>query len=177
MRVRLLDLDDVVRYLANFARLNAESGRDGGIHFHSYSRSESYLPKDARERERRRWSTPLTEGGWRRAWGLMLDEHVVGHLYLAGGTHVSEMHRVRLGMGVRRRHHRQGGGRRLLGVAIEWARAQPCIDWIDLGVFEENVPAIALYAGVGFAECGRTRDRYWVDGHRIDAIEMSLYVG
>ncbi|MHC5114680.1 MAG: GNAT family N-acetyltransferase [Planctomycetota bacterium] len=175
--VRRLDLHDVDRYVEHFARCNAESGVDGLPHFHVYGRSEPYDPAGAVIRARRRWSTPLDQPGWRRAWGLFDDERIVGHAYLEGGSLPAEMHRAQLGMGVQRSHHRQGGGRRLLDVAVDWARGEPGIEWIDLGVFVENAPALDLYASVGFVEQGRTADRYRVDGHRIEEIAMSLHVG
>ncbi|MCP3903094.1 MAG: GNAT family N-acetyltransferase [Planctomycetes bacterium] len=178
MFVRPLEFDDLRRYIAHFAECNAESGADGAPHFHVYGRSEPYDQRAALLRERGRWSTPLDAAGWRRAWGLLLDEdRLIGHLYLEGGTLPAEMHRARLGMGVRREHYGRGGGRLLLAAALAWARAEPLLEWIDLGVFEENATARALYAAIGFTECGRTPDRYRVDGHRIDEIEMTLPVG
>jgi len=177
MNVRLLVIDDIERYIEHFARSQTESGVAGAAHFHVYGRAEPYDQAAAVLRERRRWTTPTDEPGWRRAWGLILDdERMVGHLYFEGGSLGSELHRVNMGMGVQRSHHRQGGGRRLLQAGIEWARAQPGIDWIDLGVFEENAAARALYAEYDFVESGRTPDRYRVDGHRIDDISMTLQV-
>jgi RimJ/RimL family protein N-acetyltransferase len=79
-------------------------------------------------------------------------------------------------MGVARSHRREGGGTLLLATAIEWARDQPMIDWIDLGVFSGNPGAKALYAGHGFMVLGRTIDRFRVDGKSLDEISMTLSV-
>ncbi len=65
----------------------------------------------------------------------------------------------------------------LLATAIEWARNESQIEWIDLGVFEENLAAQALYEREGFIELGRTPDLFRVDGHQIDDISMSVFVG
>ena len=178
MNVRMLTVEDVDVFVTHIAASNAESGRDGLPHAHPYGQSEPYDQDAAREREWRRWSTPLTQPGWRRAWGLWIDDDtLIGHLQLAGGTIASELHRVELGMGVRRVHHRRGGGRMLLEEAVAWARGQASIAWIDLGVFDENHPARALYDAFGFVARGRVPDRYRVDGHRIDETAMSLDVG
>ena len=101
---------------------------------------------------------------------------MVGHLYLAGGMLRSELHRVSLGMGIKSSHRRRGGGSLLLESAIEWARNQPIIAWIDLGVFSDNPGAQALYARHGFEVLGRTPDRFRVDGHSLDDITMTLDV-
>ena len=66
----------------------------------------------------------------------------------------SELHRVQMGMGVAGSHRREGGGTLLLATAIGWARDQPMIDWIDLGVFSDNLGAKALYARHGFKVWG-----------------------
>jgi len=175
--VRFLELDDVDPYIEHMIAADSESGRDGRPHFHVYPTSHVFDRVAAKERERRRWTTPITKGGWRRAWGLMDGDLIVGHLYLAGGTLTSELHRVEMGMGIVHTHHRRGGGSSLLKTAIDWSRRQSEIEWIDLGVFEENKPAQILYEKFGFEILGRTPDRFRVDGHRIDDISMSLYVG
>ena len=177
MTVRMLTIEDADQYIEHMVLCDSESGKDGGVHFHVYSASEPFDMRSGKDRERRRWSTPSTETGWRRAWGMFDGDKMVGHLYLAGGTLLSELHRIQLGMGILKSHHRRGGGSLMLQSAIEWAQAQPHIAWIDLGVFVENTPAQILYAKFGFSELGRTPDRFRVDGHRIDDISMSLCVG
>lgn len=71
---------------------------------------------------------------------------------------------------VLRRHHRQGIGRRLLGlVAREWlARGGRAL---SVGVLTENAPALAFYQGVGasFAQA----ETYCWDGHELPE---SIYV-
>ncbi len=129
-----------------------------------------------RAREVTRWSTDIDDVAWRRAWGLFDRGELVGHLYLAGGTLHSELHRVEMGMGIRRSHRRQGGGTLLLETGIEWARNQSTIDWIDLGVFSDNPGAQALYTRHGFHVLGRTPDRFRVDGESLDDISMTLNV-
>lgn len=175
MTVRPLEVGDVEGYLRHVAMVDAESGVDGAGHSHPYSRTEPQDLEADHQREVTRWSTSVTDIGWRRAWGLF-DDELVGHLYLAGGTLRSELHRVHLGMGILLSHRRQGGGTSLLQTAIVWARSEPSIDWIDLGVFSDNPGARALYARHGFETLGRTPDRFRVDGVSLEDVWMTLPV-
>jgi RimJ/RimL family protein N-acetyltransferase len=174
--VRLLEHGDIDGYLVHANEADADSGVDGQPHSHPYGTSEPYDMDAARTREHTRWSTGIDEPGWRRAWGLFDGDDLVGHLYLAGGDLRSALHRVEMGMGVVPTHRRRGGGSVLLRTAIEWARQQPGIDWIDLGVFSDNPGAQALYEAHGFEVLGRTPDRFRVDGHSLDDISMTLNV-
>lgn len=176
LQVRALEVGDVDAYLDNMVRVDAESGADGSPHFHPYSASETLDMEVARPREVRRWTTPITEVDWRRAWGLFDSGQVVGHLYLAGAPLPSSLHRVELGVGIVTSHRRLGGGSRLLETAMAWARNEPGIDWIDLGVFADNPGAQRLYQRFGFEVIGRTPDRFRVDGFTVDDIAMTVSV-
>lgn len=81
-----------------------------------------------------------------------------------------------MGMSVLSSHRRMGGGSLLLSSAIAWARSEPIIDWIDLGVFSDNPGAQALYFRHGFHILGRTPDRFRVDGQSLDDISMTMNV-
>jgi len=174
--VRPFLIGEVDEYLRHVRAVDAESGVDGAGHSHPYSRSEPIDMEAARNREETRWSTPIDEVGWRRAWGLFSEAALVGHLYLAGGALRSELHRGDLGMGILGSHRRRGGGTRLLETAIAWARDERGIDWIDLGVFSDNSGARALYARHGFQVLGDTPDRFRVDGQSLGNTSMTLSV-
>jgi RimJ/RimL family protein N-acetyltransferase len=156
--------------------VDADSGIDGAGHSHAYGASEPFDLEAARDGEVTRWSTETDHPAWRRAWGYFDQGELVGHLYPAGGMLRSELHRVHMGMGVKRSHRGSGGGTLLLQTGIEWARNQPIIDWIDLGVFSDNPGAQALYARHGFQVLGRTPDRFRVDGQSLDDVSMTLNV-
>jgi RimJ/RimL family protein N-acetyltransferase len=174
--IRFLSLAQVREYVVIARTCDADSGTEGR-HYHPYSKSEPYDEDALVKRNAKRWSTPLTESGWRRAWAWVCDGRMVGEATLVGGSLQSELHRVGLGMGLLPAYRGIGGGSRLLQTAIDWARAQPTIDWIDLGVFADNEPAHTLYVKFGFVELGRTPDQYRVDGAVLDNIAMSLFVG
>ena len=123
-----------------------------------------------------RWSTAIDAVAWRRSWGLFDWGDLVGHLSLIGGRLGSELHRVQLGMGISRSHHRRGGGSLLLRTAIAWAHHQAIIDWIDLSSFSDNPAAQALYGRHDFQILGRTPDRFRVNGQVLEEISMTLNV-
>ncbi len=176
LSVRPLAVDDVDIYLRLVCEVEAGSGADGEGHSHPYSVSEPFDTEAGRARELTRWSTPIDAIEWRRAWGLFDRDEIVGNLHLGGGALRSELHRVEMGMGIARWHRRRGGGGLLLHAAIAWARLQPSIDWIDLGVFSDNPGAQALYVRHGFQVIGRTPDRFRIDGQSVDDISMTLNV-
>ena len=174
LTVRALTTDDLEVYLELMEAVDADSGVDGAGHSNPYGKDDLPDRAEARPREITRWTTAIDEPGWRRAWGLFDGDDLVGHLYLAGGTLRSELHRVSMGMGIARSHRRRGGGRLLLETAVAWARSEPQIDWIDLGVFTDNPGARALYERVGFEAVGHTPDRFRVDGVSLGDVAMTL---
>jgi len=177
-RVRILAAADVDAYVDHLVVHNRESGTEGELPYGPYSREEPEDPVEMRAKALRRWDTALDKTGWRRAWGLFdARGDIVGSVHLAGGDLPATLHRSDCGIGIARPHRGNGFGRGLMEAAIEWARAQPSIDWIELGVFEGNDRAAALYDSLGFTRCGRTPDMFRVDGHVLNDIRMVLQVG
>jgi ribosomal protein S18 acetylase RimI-like enzyme len=86
------------------------------------------------------------------------------------------VHRCLLGMGVHREWRRLGMGQRLLDVAIEWAKADQQMEWIDLQVVASNGAAVRLYERAGFTETGFIRDCFRMDGRQVDYLSMALPV-
>jgi RimJ/RimL family protein N-acetyltransferase len=68
----------------------------------------------------------------------------------------------------------RGLGSKLLKMAIEWAREQESLHWIDITVFAHNTPARKLYAAHGFVEQYTSIDRLRVEGVSIDDVVMTL---
>ena len=99
---------------------------------------------------------------------------IVGHVDLHGSPLNSGLHRATLGIGVETDHRGLGAGEALMRTALDWARRQHSLEWIDLQVFAHNLPAITLYKKLGFVETGRTVDLLRVDGQRLDDVQMAL---
>jgi RimJ/RimL family protein N-acetyltransferase len=167
------------RYIAEHV---AESGRRGAPHF---AVSTSILPDEVERSAIERWSKPLDEPLWGRAWLLLLHGpplsvvresplRVIGHIELRGGRVPSELHRAVLAMGVLGPYTGQGHGRRLLETAIAWARDRAGLAYLDLGVFSQNERARRLYERMGFVPVGVREDAFRVEGVPLDDIQMTL---
>lgn len=88
---------------------------------------------------------------------LVLEEE--GGIVGALGLHPTQAEGVTaLGMWILPSHRRRGGGRMLMEAALA-ARPED-VHKIELEVFPENEPAIALYRQMGFEEEGLRRDHY-----------------
>jgi putative acetyltransferase len=81
-------------------------------------------------------------------------------------------HVASLGMSVRASHRRRGIGRALLEAGIEWARSIG-ITRLELYVFADNAPAIALYEALGFAHEGRRRSFVKFGDRYVDDLVMA----
>ncbi|MBT8208099.1 MAG: GNAT family N-acetyltransferase [Acidimicrobiia bacterium] len=172
--IQLLTPDDVDRYAAHMQEHARESGTDGDPIFMPYGEDAPFAPGPSMERRRTSWALAVGEPEWARCWGLIDDGVLVGHCEISSMFLVSALHRVGLGMGLLRPYRSQGHGRALLETAINFARGQPFLNWIDLGVFEGNDAAIALYEHHGFVETGRIVDRFRIGDRHVADISMSL---
>jgi putative acetyltransferase len=81
-------------------------------------------------------------------------------------------HVASLGMSVRASHRRRGIGRALLEAGIEWARGIG-ITRLELYVFADNAPAIALYEALGFQHEGRRKNFVRFADRYVDDLVMA----
>jgi RimJ/RimL family protein N-acetyltransferase len=96
---------------------------------------------------------------------LDADGAICGHADLRARPERAASHRCLLGMGVHRDARRQGLGGQLLDTALDWARTQPGLDWVDLEVLSNNVPARRLYERCGFVFAGELPDLFRIERH------------
>jgi RimJ/RimL family protein N-acetyltransferase len=172
IRLARTDDHDVDAFARHLVAHMAESGHDGAPHF---APTRSLSREDVRVAALGRWSKPLHEPLWGRAFLLWAGESIVGHIELRGGRIQAEMHRATLGMGIARAFIGQGHGRRLIETAVAWAREEARLAWIDLGVFAHNERARQLYQRFGFVELGVRQDAFRIDaGIAVTDIHMSL---
>ena len=104
--------------------------------------------------------------------GALAGHGMLDPLPLAAVRHV-----VHLTLAVHPGFQRRGVGRALLGALIDWARAAPAVEKIELHVRATNAPAIALYCELGFTEAGRWRRKVQLaPGRFVDDLAMELLV-
>jgi RimJ/RimL family protein N-acetyltransferase len=101
------------------------------------------------------------------------DDAVVGWCNIRRDAQPTGAHRGVLGMGVVPSWRRRGVGSRLIEAALRLARER-CFVRIELEVYADNHPAIALYKKFGFAPEGVRRDAIAIDGRYCDAILLAI---
>ena len=168
--IRLMSVEDVDGMLSHVERLWSEREEVPSRPF-AHGTPLDRGPRE--DRLRTMWPKPITEIGWMRTWGLIVDSAIVGHIDLKGGGFASDLHRATLGIGIEAGYRDRGRGREMCEAVIRWAREHQ-LAWIDLGVFGPNKRAQTLYRKLGFVEVGMTRDRFRLDGESIDDISMTL---
>jgi ribosomal protein S18 acetylase RimI-like enzyme len=105
------------------------------------------------------------------------DAQIVGHGMLDPLPLAAVRHVVHLTLVTHLGWQRMGVGRALLGSLIEWAKAAPAVEKIELNVRSSNEPARALYRDMGFTEMGRWRRRIKIGpGQYLDDVAMELFV-
>jgi ribosomal protein S18 acetylase RimI-like enzyme len=99
---------------------------------------------------------------------------IVGALTCGGGTLAADRHMTALGVYVENAWRDQGIGRALLARCIEWAKASPVVERVELEVFTQNARAIHLYEAFGFEREGVKRRLYYQHGAPVDMLIMAL---
>jgi RimJ/RimL family protein N-acetyltransferase len=100
-------------------------------------------------------------------------EGLAGRLSVARDPHPASYHVADLGLMVAASHRRLGIGRALLERTVVWARENG-VTKLELHVFPDNEPAIALYESFGFVREGYRRRHYRRQGEYLDAVLMAL---
>lgn len=112
----------------------------------------------------------MIENNWPMYCAMAGDE-LVGWADVTPVDVPESAHRGVLGMGVIARHRGAGLGDRLLEASLAHARRSG-IAKVELTVYTNNKPAVALYRKHGFAEIGVIRDYRRLDGVTYDALLM-----
>jgi RimJ/RimL family protein N-acetyltransferase len=169
--VAVADLPALFVYLDDHLQ---DNGRAGMPLFQPMARADSRFPTDKRAAFAIGLNAAVGAPGWRRAWmALGEDNTICGHVDLRARPERASIHRCLLGMGVHRDARRQGLGERLLATALDWARSEPALDWVDLEVLSSNLPARRLYERCGFSFAGELPDLFRIDGEQHGYVYMT----
>ena len=98
---------------------------------------------------------------------------VVGNAGLTPMQAVRRRHAMSLGIAVDRAAHGQGVGTALMAALVDWADNWAMVLRIELGVYADNAPAIALYRRFGFHLEGRHISHALRDGEFVDTLTMA----
>lgn len=84
-----------------------------------------------------------------------IQDEVVGWIVFQSPSRIRVAHTGSFGMMVLKDYRQRGVGKALLKALLEWAKENPLIEKVCLGVFSTNENAIKLYKNMGFKEEGR----------------------
>jgi RimJ/RimL family protein N-acetyltransferase len=84
-----------------------------------------------------------------------IDGCIVGMAGLENGQRQKISHVGNLHISVLKDFRSNGVGTQLINAVFDWAKEDPILEKIGLGVFANNKPAIGLYKKLGFIEEGR----------------------
>jgi L-phenylalanine/L-methionine N-acetyltransferase len=129
------------------------------------------IPYESPEVRRKRMENP--QPGSYSLVACTLDGEVVGTLGLHVNPRPRRSHVADLGMAVRDDWHGKGVGSALLAAACELADRWLPVTRIELTVYIDNAPALALYEKFGFEREGLLRCFALRDGHYVDAYCMA----
>ncbi len=165
------ECDELMSY---FADHSSDNGKAPTGYFLPRSQNEAGVPPDKEKCFRAGLIIPIGSPGWRRSWvARAAHRQIAGHVDLRSHSERFAAHRCLLGLGVQRDHRRLGVGAALLAHAIEWARAQNGLEWLDLQVMSANEPAVRLYLRSGFVKVGEVAEMFKIDGRLFSDTTMT----
>jgi GNAT superfamily N-acetyltransferase len=161
-------------FMVHVEKQAAENGRGRTVRF---ALREPGKPRDAarlRETVAGGLEKPVGEPGWFRVWIASDAAQIVGHVGLRAPGEPHSAHRAFVDVGVLDPYRGRGIARRLYEAAIDWARGQGRLAWLDAEVFAHNEPALSLHRSLGFVETARIPDMFRLDGMSVDDVRLSL---
>ena len=101
---------------------------------------------------------------------LIEDERIIGHLILRNTDKNNEI--IRLGFIIVDPSFRGNGiGKKLINLAIDYAKNYLKAKEINLGVFENNIPAYKCYKSVGFIEINKN-EKIKINNEEWNCVEL-----
>ena len=175
LRLRPMTAADAPAYFDHMLRHFRESGKDGDPIFHPVVEFESWVKEEQVKKTAEALELPYPRIGWQRIW-IAEDSsgRVLADCLLRSGFMEAAAHRCQYAIGVERPARGKGIGARLSALALDWARAQKGLVWVDLWVATHNAPAIALYKKLGFHVVKNVEDQFRVHGQSVDDTQMAL---
>lgn len=103
----------------------------------------------------------------------VVEDRVVGSIGLHREPHHRRHHAASIGMAVHDAFAGRGVGGALMAAVVDLADRWWNVRRLELNVYADNAPAIALYERFGFEREGRLRDYAWRDGAYVDSLAMA----
>jgi len=174
MKIQLIEEFHLGEFYQHYLRHFAESGMGDEIIFHPSLEFKETSLEDFKKRFK---ANEVKKEGQRkdRVWGLFDEKGKIrGEISLHFSSMKSAHHRAKMSIGIEAEYRGKGFANQLMNVALEWAKNENNLDWIDLYVFAHNAKAISLYEKYGFKKLALKKDVFRVNGKKIDDMEMTL---
>lgn len=173
--IRLIQESELSRFFDYLSEQIAENGQGDVPLFQPMSREFSAMSEQMKQRFLDEITRTFGDESWRKLWiAIDAQERICGHIDLRPLAEPHTDHRALLGMGVHSNARRTGLGRQLIKTVEQWVKAETDLQWIDLWVMANNLPAISLYNKAGFTKNGEIEDMFRIDGNSYSYINMSL---
>lgn len=172
MQIKIATMEDILELVEHDIRHMREPGH-GGLLAHPFPPDYPWDKEKKLSEKINGFPKNIDEEGWQRSFIVNDGELIIAHLNLKNNFE-GMLHRAQLGMGIEAAYRGKGLGKKMLTFAINWAKEQPTLEWIDLSVFAHNLPARKLYSSLGFEEIATYKDKIRVNGLSIDDVSMTL---
>ncbi|PSU50121.1 GNAT family N-acetyltransferase [Photobacterium frigidiphilum] len=172
VEAKLSDLESFFEYLGTQLLDNAA---DDFPLFQPMAKKHCVVTEPLKAKFRDGFGLSVGQAGWRKLWMVKeTNEKIIGHIDLRHYSEEYRFHRVMLGMGVDGSARKQGLGAKLIESVIKFCRESEGIEWLDLNVLSNNIPAKNLYLKYGFKVIGEMSDCYRIDGKSVSELTMTL---
>ncbi|MPY23497.1 N-acetyltransferase [Shewanella psychropiezotolerans] len=173
--IRLIQESELSLFFDYLSEQIAENGQGDIPLFQPMSRELSAMSEQMKQRFSDGITRTFGDETWRKLWiATDAQDRICGHIDLRPLVEPHTAHRALLGMGVHSDARRTGVGKQLIKTVEQWAKTETDLQWIDLWVMSNNLPAISLYNKTGFIKNGEIEDMFRIDGSSYSYTNMSL---
>lgn len=177
MKVVEAEKSDLDLFFLYLKKQLSENGQGENPLFLPISREVKELPESSKKTFIEGFAHEYGDSGWRKLWVAKDDAGTIkGHIDLRHHSDNNSAHRVVLGMGVDSSCRKQGLGIKLLHSVLNFCQEHEAIDWLDLCVLSNNIPAKNLYLRTGFNVVDEFKDQYRIDGQSVSETAMTIGV-
>lgn len=175
--VEEIKLEEFTEFFMYLSKHLSENGMANNVLFLPLSKDQLQQGDEWKEKFMTGFNKEFGEAGWRKLWVAKSHENqIIGHIDIRSRNELNTRHRVLLGMGVDSNFRKMRIGQGLLEAVINYCEKHDEIDWLDLEVLTNNIPAISLYSKNNFKVLANFIDMFRIERKSYDYTSMTLRV-